>query len=338
MTGGSLTKLGAVLVVAGVLLMAGPVFGFSTLAADRGVNVGTAATESALLAIDSTGETPDKQNDAVVINITNNANERFDPLDAQAAIVEDTGNALAISNGFDTALDPGATTGLELTCSGGGEGNATVEVTADASGPTLSIQGVTYSHSFSYSCTGSGSGPTADAGGPYTTYEGESVQLDGTGSASSTGNIKDYTWTLVEGDGSLENAGSAEPTYVAPNDLSENTSVTVELSVTDNQGNTDTDEAAITVYEESYRSLTADFAYTRSGSENGNSKNVDLDGSPSIAPDGTIDTYEWDVGNDGTIDYTGETVSKADVPSGTDVTLTVTTESGETDSVTKVVE
>lgn len=336
MIGGSLTKLGTVLVVAGALLMAGPVFGFSTLAADRGVTVGTAATESALLAIDSTGETPDKQNDAVVINITNNANERFDPLDAQADIVEDTGNALAISNGFDAALDPGATTGLELTCSGGGEGNATVEVTADASNSTLSIQGVTYSHSFSYSCTGSGGGPMADAGGPYTTYEGESVQLDGTGSTSSTGNIKDYTWNLVDGDGSLENAGSAEPTYVAPNDLSENTTVTVQLTVTDNQGNTDTDEATITVYEESYRSLTADFTYSRTG--NGNSGNVDLDGSPSVAPDGTIDAYEWDVGDDGTIDYTGETVSKADVPSGTDVTLIVTTGSGETDSVTKVVE
>lgn len=315
--------------------MAGPIFGFSTLAADRGVNVGTAATESALLAIESTGETPDNQNDAVVVNITNNANERFDPLDAQADIVEDTDNALAISSTFDSALDPGATTGLELTCSGGANNaEATVEVTADATGSSLEIIGVTYTHTFTYSCTGSGGGPTADAGGPYTTYEGETVQLDGTASTTSTGNIQGYTWELLSGDGTLENANSAEPTYVAPNALSENTSVTVELAVTDNQGNTDTDEATITVYEESYRSLTADFTYTRSGSENGNSKKVDLDGSPSIAPDGTINTYEWDVGNDGTIDYTGETVSNADVPSGTEVTLTVTTESGDSDSVT----
>lgn len=334
MIGGTTKSLGVVLVVAGALLLAGPVFGFTSMAADRGVNVGTAATDSALLAIESTGDTPDNQNDAVVINITNNANERFDPLSTQADIVEDTGNALAISDGFDSTLDPDATTGLELTCSGGGEGNATVEVTADAEGSSISIHRVTYSHTFSYSCTGSGGGPTADAGGPYITYEGDSVQLDGTDSSTSTGNIQDYSWELVDEIGTLENADSAEPTYVAPNDLDENTSVTVELTVTDNQGNTGTDEATITVNEESYRSLTADFTYSRSG----NSDNVDLDGSSSTAPDGTIDTYEWDIGNDGTIDHTGATVSNADIPSGTAVTLTVATESGETDSVTIEVE
>lgn len=158
MIGGATTKLGVVLVVAGALLLAGPVFGFSTLAADRGVNVGTAPTEDALLAIQPTGETPDQQNDAEVLTITNNAGERFDSLDAQAEIVSDPNGALAISDGFDSSLDPGAQTGLGLTCDSGGTGQATVEVTADAFGATLAVEGIAYTHSFSYSCTGNGGG------------------------------------------------------------------------------------------------------------------------------------------------------------------------------------
>ncbi|AGB14967.1 hypothetical protein Halru_0323 [Halovivax ruber XH-70] len=158
MMGGSLTKLGAVLVVAGALLMAGPVFGFSTLAADRGTTVETAPTESALLGIQPTGETPDNQNDAPVLTVTNNANERFDTLDTQAEIVSDPNGALAISDGFGSSLDPDAQTDLSLTCASGGTGQATVEVTANAVGSTLAVEDITYTHTFSYSCTGNGGG------------------------------------------------------------------------------------------------------------------------------------------------------------------------------------
>ncbi|MFC3957430.1 hypothetical protein [Halovivax cerinus] len=163
MTGRTLRTLGLVLVVAGAVLVTGPAFGFSTLSADRGVSVGTAPIDSALLAIEPTGETPSNQNDAVVIEITNNGNEQFDPLSAQAVIVDDTKGALAISSSFDSVLDPGATTGLELTCSGGGDGTATVAVTADAAASSFSIGNVSYTYTFSYSCTGGGGGGTGPA-------------------------------------------------------------------------------------------------------------------------------------------------------------------------------
>ncbi|MFD1563213.1 hypothetical protein ACFR99_06605 [Haloarchaeobius amylolyticus] len=148
-----IAKLGLVLVVAGTIVMSGPVFGFSTIAADRTTVISTSDTD-ALVAVEETGETPDKDNDAVVIEITNNANEAYDPLEAEATIVEDSNGALAISNGFDNSLPAGETTGVELTCDGGGSGEATVAVDADTYGSTLEVRGVSDNTTFQYSCTG----------------------------------------------------------------------------------------------------------------------------------------------------------------------------------------
>ncbi|MDR5655685.1 hypothetical protein RH831_00615 [Halodesulfurarchaeum sp. HSR-GB] len=72
----------------------------------------------------------------------------------------------------------------------------------------------------------------------------------------------------------------------------------------------------------------ASFAYTRKGS----SDQVDLDGS---ASQGDIDTYEWDIGDDGDVDATGQTVNKADIPPETDVRLIVTDSSGKSDSTVR---
>lgn len=58
----------------------------------------------------------------------------------------------------------------------------------------------------------------------------------------------------------------------------------------------------------------------------------DLDGSPSSDPDGTVVGYDWDVGNDGDIDATGETVTIFAWPN-TEVRLIVTDDDGATDSV-----
>lgn len=69
-------------------------------------------------------------------------------------------------------------------------------------------------------------------------------------------------------------------------------------------------------------------------SRRGNSQNVDVDASPSYDPDGTIVSYEWDVGADGTIDATGQT-AQLNAPSGTDIKLIVTDDNGATDSTIK---
>ena len=74
---------------------------------------------------------------------------------------------------------------------------------------------------------------------------------------------------------------------------------------------------------------TADFTWSRRG----NSNNVDVDGSPSSDPDGSIVTYQWDVGADGTIDATGQTATIS-APDGTLVRLTVTDDDNATASET----
>jgi len=99
--------------------------------------------------------------------------------------------------------------------------------------------------------TGGGGGtnqaPTASAGPDQTVAEGESVTLDGTGSSDSDGSISSYSWTITSGPGSLSDAGTATPIYDAPADVSSDTTVTVELTVTDDDGATDTDTAMVTV-------------------------------------------------------------------------------------------
>jgi hypothetical protein len=75
---------------------------------------------------------------------------------------------------------------------------------------------------------------------------------------------------------------------------------------------------------------TADFTMNR----NGNSPNLELDAGPSSDADGTVVSYEWDVGDDGTVDYTGETIEEK-ISSGTPVTLVVTDDDGATASSTK---
>lgn len=77
---------------------------------------------------------------------------------------------------------------------------------------------------------------------------------------------------------------------------------------------------------------TADFTYDRKGQ----GSKIQLDGTPSTDSDGTIETYEWDVDADGTIDATGKKVN-ANLPAGTDVTLIVTDNDGAEDTVTKTV-
>lgn len=93
----------------------------------------------------------------------------------------------------------------------------------------------------------SGGGITADAGGPYSVFENNSIQLDGTGSTISNGNIDSYNWTITSGNGSLSSNSGPQPTYNAPDDVQSDFDVIVQLEVDDGSGNTDTDSAVITV-------------------------------------------------------------------------------------------
>lgn len=92
-----------------------------------------------------------------------------------------------------------------------------------------------------------GTDTTAEAGGPYAVDEDSSIQLDGSGSTTTKGNIDSYSWQITSGPGSLSGNTTVTPTYNAPGDIGSDTTVTVELTVTTNKGGTETDTGTISV-------------------------------------------------------------------------------------------
>ncbi|MDY7082330.1 MAG: PKD domain-containing protein, partial [Halobacteria archaeon] len=65
---------------------------------------------------------------------------------------------------------------------------------------------------------------------------------------------------------------------------------------------------------------------------------VTFDASPSQDPDGSIESYEWDFDNDGKFDETNQSISSVFESPGTyEVTLRVTDEYGNSDTVTKTI-
>ncbi|MHC4499143.1 MAG: PKD domain-containing protein, partial [Planctomycetota bacterium] len=84
--------------------------------------------------------------------------------------------------------------------------------------------------------------PTADANGPYTVDEGSPVTLDGSGSSDPDGDVVNYEWDL-DYDGQFDDA-TGVTAFVTYDD---NGLYTVGLKVTDPFGESDTDDAIVTV-------------------------------------------------------------------------------------------
>lgn len=88
--------------------------------------------------------------------------------------------------------------------------------------------------------------PVASAGADQTVDEGEIVSLVGTG-FDSDGTITSYQWTQLSGPTvSISNANQAGASFTAP-DVVAATNLVFELTVTDDDGATDTDQLTITV-------------------------------------------------------------------------------------------
>ena len=86
--------------------------------------------------------------------------------------------------------------------------------------------------------------PTADAGGPYSGTQDDTITLTGAGSTDTDGTIAAYTWDL-DNDGQYDDATGVTATFNAAT----TGTFTVGLRVTDNDGATGTDAATITVSE-----------------------------------------------------------------------------------------
>lgn len=84
--------------------------------------------------------------------------------------------------------------------------------------------------------------PMAEAGGPYTSFEGSPTTLDGSGSSDPDGTIIAYEWDL-DGDGLYDDATGAIPSYTWIDDYNGN----IGLKVTDDDGAIDTDTTTVTI-------------------------------------------------------------------------------------------
>ncbi|MBO0879066.1 MAG: PKD domain-containing protein, partial [Mycobacterium sp.] len=148
---------------------------------------------------------------------------------------------------------------------------------------------------------------------------GLTASFDASGSSDPDGSIAAYAWDF--GDGGTGNGQSPNHTYGAAGTYS------VTLTVTDNEGATDSVTHDVTVSAPPNQAPTASFTH----SENGLTAAFDASGSSD--PDGTIASYAWDFGDGGT--GNGQSPNHTYGAAGAySVTLTVTDNDGATDSVT----
>ena len=161
--------------------------------------------------------------------------------------------------------------------------------------------------------------PTADPNGPYNGTLGSPVLFNGSGSSDSDGTIASYSWDFGDG---------ASGTGVSPSHIyGTDGTFTVSLTVTDNDGATDTASTTATIALGN-QAPTAD----PNGPYNGTvGSPVLFNGSGSNDPDGTIISYSWDFGDGSS--GTGVNPTHTYNAAGTyNVTLTVMDDAGATDS------
>ena len=236
---------------------------------------------------------------------------------------ENAGTIGANSQVVVTDVTPGdrdvGLTDVEFNCTVGGDNPRTVAVTA----------GETETTQFDVTCVAPNQPPVADAGEDQTLQDPDGsgfmdVTLDGSGSTDPDGTITNYSWTV---DGDQIAAGQMPRTAFLVGEHE------VVLTVTDNDGASDTDIVMIVV--EAFvgnQSPVADAGdnQTVTDADNSGSEDVTLDGTGSMDPDGTIATYSW---SENSVEIaTGATPTVTFAVGAHTVTLTVTDDEGATDT------
>jgi len=160
--------------------------------------------------------------------------------------------------------------------------------------------------------------PFADANAsPQTAEPGSQVTVDASSSTDIDGSIVSYEWDL--GDGTTATGQSVSHAYDSTG------TYTATLTVTDDDGASNSDVVNIEVMTSG--ELTADASANQTTANPG--ELVVFDGVSSTAPDGFVESYEWDFGDGSTA--TGDIVEHEYGSAGTyTATLTVTSDSGET--------
>ena len=171
--------------------------------------------------------------------------------------------------------------------------------------------------------------PSADAGTDHSVLAGDSVSFEGSDSYDIDGYIVKYEWDF--GDGNTSSLEKPAHKYADAGEY------TVILKVTDDEEATDSDVITVTVTAEGENQPPVADAGGDKKVIIGNS--VELDGSNSTDPDGSIASYYWDFG-DGNSDTSVKTTHTFEETKTYIVKLTVTDNDGatNTDEINIIVE
>ncbi len=144
-------------------------------------------------------------------------------------------------------------------------------------------------------CAPANQAPVANAGPDQSVVEGATVALNGASSSDSDGSIASYSWAQTAGTAvTLSNPAGANPNFTAPSAGTSGTSLTFQLTVTDNGGLTGADTCIVNVTP----GVTPP-ANQAPVANAGPDQTVDggaavvLDGSNSTDPDDGIASYLW---------------------------------------------
>ncbi len=130
--------------------------------------------------------------------------------------------------------------------------------------------------------------PVANAGEDQSVLEAGTVTLDGTDSVDNDGSIVSYQWVQLQGPTvSIDQGSSSIASFTMPA-LQASEFIDIELTVTDDRGDSETDIVRITMTEQNLEPI----AYAGSGTQANEGELVTLVGY-GLDEDGSIDAYTW---------------------------------------------